>query len=137
RWLTVRAVLARDEPWARAGHEVAWAQVPLEADGTPYLGPDDLRHHPRRSSPALVRGQGGAEFDPVTGRLTRLFGLDVEGPRLERWRAPSDDDRSSGGEFRGRQPGQRPLAHRGGAVDYGDAAVGGARPAGAATDLGG
>ena len=28
-WLTVRAVLAVDEPWAPAGHEVAWGQLPL------------------------------------------------------------------------------------------------------------
>ncbi|MCQ4209553.1 glycoside hydrolase family 2 TIM barrel-domain containing protein, partial [Streptomyces longispororuber] len=26
-WLTVRAVLAADEPWAGAGHEIAWAQA--------------------------------------------------------------------------------------------------------------
>ena len=26
-WLTVRAVLAADEPWAPAGHEVAWGQL--------------------------------------------------------------------------------------------------------------
>lgn len=136
RWLTVRAVLARDEPWARAGHEVAWAQVPLEADGTPYLGPDDLRHHPRRSSPALVRGQGGAEFDPVTGRLTRLFGLDVEGPRLELWRAPIDNDRYSGAEFRWRKLGLHRLTHRVDAVEHGDTVVVRTRTAPAATDLG-
>ena len=28
-WLTVRAVLAADEPWAPAGHEVAWGQVEI------------------------------------------------------------------------------------------------------------
>ena len=30
-WLTVRAVLAADEPWAPAGHEVAWGQLPADA----------------------------------------------------------------------------------------------------------
>jgi beta-galactosidase len=34
-----------------------------------------------------------AEFDERTGRLRRLFGLDVDGPRLELWRAPTDNDR--------------------------------------------
>src|SRR4051794_32742262 len=28
-WLTVRAVLAADETWAPAGHEVAWGQIPI------------------------------------------------------------------------------------------------------------
>ena len=28
-WLTVRAVLAQDEPWAPAGHEVAFGQLPI------------------------------------------------------------------------------------------------------------
>ncbi|MPY55989.1 glycoside hydrolase family 2 TIM barrel-domain containing protein, partial [Streptomyces spongiae] len=28
-WLTLRAVLAGDEPWADAGHEVAWGQLPV------------------------------------------------------------------------------------------------------------
>ena len=28
-WLTVRAVLAADEPWAPAGHEVAWGQIQI------------------------------------------------------------------------------------------------------------
>jgi beta-galactosidase len=32
-------------------------------------------------------------FDGRTGRLRRLFGLDVDGPRLELWRAPTDNDR--------------------------------------------
>src|SRR5262249_31904367 len=31
RLLTVRAVLAKDETWANAGHEVAWAQFALHA----------------------------------------------------------------------------------------------------------
>ena len=30
-WLTVRAVLAADEPWAPAGHEVAWGQIQIAA----------------------------------------------------------------------------------------------------------
>ena len=32
RWLTVRAVLAKDESWAAAGHEVAWAQFQLPTE---------------------------------------------------------------------------------------------------------
>ncbi len=56
-WLTVRAVLAIDEPWAPAGHEVAWGQLPLrEAPPRPKVkGSDPFRF---------------AEFDPRTGVLT-------------------------------------------------------------------
>ena len=38
---------------------------------------------------------GPASFDPITGRLQRLFDLEIDGPRLELWRAPTDNDRSS------------------------------------------
>lgn len=175
RWLTIRAVLARDEPWADAGHEVAWAQVPLNADGTPYQGTDDLRGAPHRPlppggsvtpaegsaferdsdgpafdgpategaatflTPATYGGEievGGATFDPGTGRLTRLFGLDVDGPALELWRAPIDNDRYSGAEGRWRQLGLDRLTHRVDAVETGDGLVVRARVAPAATDLG-
>src|SRR5690606_12377669 len=77
-----------------------------------------------------------AEFDPVTGRLTRLFGLDVEGPRLELWRAPIDNDRYSGAEFRWRKLGLHRLTHRVDAVEHGDTVVVRTRTAPAATDLG-
>ncbi|TDE03401.1 glycoside hydrolase family 2 TIM barrel-domain containing protein [Jiangella asiatica] len=85
-WLTVRAVLAADAAWADAGHEVAWGQGRLRAPA------------PRR--PAVVAGAarmdppsvGGARFDATTGRLVRLGDLDLEGPRLDIWRAPTDND---------------------------------------------
>src|SRR5690606_28282674 len=130
RWLTIRAVLARDEPWAEAGHEVAWAQVPLDTDGTPYQGPEDLRTRPRRGldtrepAPAVYGEEiqvGRAVFDPVTGRLTRLFGLDTEGPRLELWRAPTDTDRYGGAEARWRALGLHRLTHRLDSIERGDA----------------
>lgn len=145
RWLTIRAVLARDEPWADAGHEVAWAQVPLDTDGTPYQGPEDLRTRPRRGldtrepAPAVYGEEiqvGRAVFDPVTGRLTRLFGLDTEGPRLELWRAPTDNDRYGGAEARWRALGLHRLTHRLDSIERGDALTVHTRVAPAATDLG-
>jgi beta-galactosidase len=63
RWLTVRAVLAADLPWAPAGHEVALGQVPL--GGTPAV-------------------PGAAGLLPA--------GLET-GLRLDLWRAPIDNDR--------------------------------------------
>ncbi|SDQ93106.1 glycoside hydrolase family 2 TIM barrel-domain containing protein [Thermostaphylospora chromogena] len=79
-WLTVRAVLAADEPWASAGHEVAWSQALVR----PAVRRTTAPH--RRSPEDL------GTFDPVTGRLVSLGGLPVDGPRLDLWRAPTDND---------------------------------------------
>ncbi|GFJ89582.1 beta-galactosidase [Phytohabitans rumicis] len=80
RWLTVRAVLAADAPWAEAGHEVAWGQGRLAT--------------PARATPRRRPAQRElAEFDPRTGALLSLAGYPVQAPRLDLWRAPTDNDR--------------------------------------------
>jgi beta-galactosidase len=82
--------LASDTPWAPAGHVVALVQH----DRTPAARATVPAHASRRARrPQLARGALPAEFDERTGRLRRLFGLDVDGPRLELWRAPTDNDR--------------------------------------------
>ncbi|MBO1738572.1 glycoside hydrolase family 2 TIM barrel-domain containing protein [Leifsonia sp. TF02-11] len=87
-WVTVEAVLAEDVPWATAGHVVARAQL----DRTPPRAV-------RRKAPAAVSGwrdsSGSidialASFD--RGSLVRLAGRPVAGPRLELFRAPTDND---------------------------------------------
>jgi len=91
RWLTVTASLAKDESWASAGHEIAWAQAGL--DGRPRARP-----RPGADRPAASRGDGrainigDAEFDAGTGLLRRLGDFPVGGPRLDLWRAPVDND---------------------------------------------
>ncbi len=82
-WLTVRAVLAKDTAWAPAGHELAAAQAQLCA-----------------APSSAVRGTAPARdlFDPVSGLLTRLGDLAVEGPRIDLWRAPTDNDRGGGAQ---------------------------------------
>jgi beta-galactosidase len=87
-WVTVRAVLARDEPWAAAGHEVAWAQAPL-GPPLPAPAPAAPRATVRPDRPVEV---GAGRFDPVTGLLVRLGDLPLDGPRLDLWRAPTDND---------------------------------------------
>ena len=90
-WLTVRAVLAAAQPWAPAGHEVAWGQLPLtSADQVTQR----VRVAPGPAGTVTGKGfqLGPARFDR-DGRLTRLGGIDVEGPRLDVWRAPTDNDR--------------------------------------------
>ena len=76
RWATVSARLAHDTDWAEAGLEIAWGQARIE-------NPVPL-HAPAATAAEPV-------FDAL-GRLTSLGGIDVEGPRLDLWRAPTDND---------------------------------------------
>jgi beta-galactosidase len=106
-WLTVRAVLASDEPWAPAGHEVAFGQLPLHAparasiiegsDPLTVAGPREPASERASSAAGIVKGSdpfalAGADFDPRTGVLTRLGPVPLIGPRLDLWRAPTDND---------------------------------------------
>ncbi len=96
-WLTVRAELAEAEPWAPSGHVVARAQFPLsvpDSAATPRPWPAA----PTGIASGAEITLGLATFDARTGLLRRLGDLEVDGPRLELWRAPTDNDRS---EFRG------------------------------------
>jgi beta-galactosidase len=82
-WLTVRFVTAEPEAWADAGHEIAWAQLPLRP------GPD---------RPAVFGLPAGP---PPPGALVDAEGLLVHEliaapPRLALWRAPTDNDRIPG-----------------------------------------
>ncbi len=100
-FLNLRFCLAEDTPWAAAGHEVAWEQFKL-----PYTSPR------RILAPAALHGAmkidrederlvvHGADFsiafDRRSGVLThfdwRGVRLIQSGPRLNVWRAPTDND---------------------------------------------
>lgn len=89
-WLTVSAELADDASWAPAGHVISRAQLDLSAPvprhPSPRLRPGpalDAEHAEIRLGAAVIRG----------GRVVELAGLPVSGPRLELWRAPTDNDR--------------------------------------------
>ena len=135
--LTVRGVLAADEPWAAAGHEVAWTQLPL--------GPRKVAS-PRRSANGMPQRESGRLFvgpavlDERDGRLVWLGPFDTSGPDLQVWRAPTDNDRAPHGQAL--EPGWRRLGldrmhRRVDAVDVdGPSVVVRSRWAPAATDLG-
>jgi beta-galactosidase len=78
-WLTVRATLAADTSWAAAGHEVAWGQGQVSgASATAW---------------PVARAGGESWFDERSGRLLRIGDVPlVESPRLDLWRAPTDND---------------------------------------------
>ncbi|KUN61095.1 glycoside hydrolase family 2 TIM barrel-domain containing protein [Streptomyces griseorubiginosus] len=87
-WLTVTAALAADETWAAAGHEIAWAQGLVVAPAVPPV--------PLTPTPAIAHDGnitlGPARFDALSGVLTQLGDLELDGPRLDVWRAPIDND---------------------------------------------
>jgi beta-galactosidase len=97
--LTVRFESRNALPWADAGHEVAWEQFPVAS-----RKPRSRRPRPKR--PATVETEANSviaqtdgvriEVDRTEGVLTHLDfdGLEplLEGPRLQAWRAPTDND---------------------------------------------
>jgi beta-galactosidase len=151
-WLTVRAVLAADHPWAAAGHKVAWAQFPVgEAPPRwPTVAPvaDSMLPADPASTTAVAAvtvadGEirlGPGRFDRSTGTLTQLGPFPVDGPRLDLWRAPIDNERwfaSEPNELAWRELGLHRMEHRVVAVGTGpDELVVQTRVAPAASRLG-
>ena len=86
-WLVVTATTAGDQAWAPAGHTLAWGQIQLTQPLAPPLGPVG----PVSRTDDEIR-LGSGVFDPRDGRLRRIANLDVTGPRLDLWRAPTDND---------------------------------------------
>jgi beta-galactosidase len=115
-WLTVEARLAATSSWAPAEHVVAWGQGllvdrPRPAKMAAY-GPMPAAATADTASSGFASraeadgsGRGGrdvlalgdARFDAVSGRLLRLGGLELDGPRLDVYRAPIENDRGQGG----------------------------------------
>ncbi|WP_239453154.1 MULTISPECIES: glycoside hydrolase family 2 TIM barrel-domain containing protein [Microbacterium] len=111
--LTVEATLAADVRWAPAGHVIAWAQrvSPATVAGpqTPHppRDPSGLRGSRRESAAPTARRTPTADgastvrvgegvFDAATGRLVRLGGLEIDGPVLDLYRAPTENDHGQG-----------------------------------------
>lgn len=104
-WVCVRALLAADTLWADAGHEVAWGEIPLPSPPRTAFTPRPTAAVGASAAPTTRAGHrlgagrivvGEGELDLATGRLCRLGALELEGPRLDVWRAPTDNDREGG-----------------------------------------
>ncbi|WP_329144105.1 DUF4981 domain-containing protein [Streptomyces sp. NBC_01456] len=96
---TVSAVLDEDTAWAPAGHEIAWGQLP--AGPRPAVSWTATAAPRRGVGNVIVLGPG--TFDAATGTLGYLDGFRIGGPRLDVWRAPTDNDEAAPW-----QPGPRP-----------------------------
>ncbi|MBN1556153.1 MAG: DUF4981 domain-containing protein [Phycisphaerae bacterium] len=100
-FLNVRMFLAKDTTWAKKGHVVAWEQFPLPVKLVKPKAPAkqasaDLAVGQTRDA-IHVKGDGFAvEFDVQQGRLTKFTAggknLLLEGPRVNVWRGPTDND---------------------------------------------
>jgi len=111
-WLTLSFTLSEGTLWADKGHEVAFAQfaVPFAVPKMPALHVADL--------PVLAvnEGEGGITFSGPDWRLSfgrasgridawQYQGRDLlrQGPHLNLWRAPTDNDNASGEQHLARQ----------------------------------
>ena len=96
-WVTVTAALARDEPWAPAGHVLGRGQVRADQSQEPPAGRRVATAPPRRLGSDVQVGD--AVLDARTGHLLRVGSVDVlASPRLDLWRAPTDNDTGMHGE---------------------------------------
>lgn len=107
QWLTVEVALRKDTAWAPAGHVISTAQldctaqldVSASAARRPAKAPRPLSSAGRgETGTGGTLSLGPASLGPAQfedGRLVALAGLPVSGPRLELWRAPTDNDRGS------------------------------------------
>lgn len=91
-WLTIDAVLATATPWAPEGHVVATAQLDRSVRRPVRGGRGRFDWQPGDGTLTL----GIAEF--VGGSLVKLGERAVAGPRLELFRAPTDNDKGAWGD---------------------------------------
>ncbi|MFJ8629484.1 glycoside hydrolase family 2 TIM barrel-domain containing protein [Streptomyces sp. NPDC093568] len=121
---TVRALLAADTAWAPKGHVVAWGQVPVSA-----RQPVPVTASERPAADERVITLGPASFDARSGALRTIGGVEVTAPRLDVWRAPTDND--DGAEWQSdtrwgmlwRKYGLHRMRHRLDAVELSDDAL--------------
>ena len=106
-WLNIRFLLASDALWASVGHEVAWAQfqLPVKAEAIPAVPSGGRLSCKKDGNLLCVEGRDFAlAFDTAWGMISdwtcagrRLL---TKGPKLNFWRATTDNDRAGWGPER-------------------------------------
>lgn len=105
-WLTLRATLRTETRWAGAGHEVAWAQfaLPNPVAWPMHDNPAHLHWTQMPESITLQSGDVQAVVAMDQGQLLEFGRKDrnliVQGPKLQIWRAPTDNDNNDWGDQR-------------------------------------
>jgi beta-galactosidase len=111
RWLTVEVRMRDRSAWAPAGHVVASGQLRVDAAALPGAAARAAVRRLRPAAPATdgaVLDLGAARFE--RGALVELAGLAAEGPELELFRAPTDNDaRNSYGSYDLVDPREHPM----------------------------
>lgn len=96
-WLTVTARTRDDSRWASAGHIVSWGQARLtELELLAVARPATVATVERTTDRDHLT-LGAATFDALSGRLVDVGGVAIEGPWLDLYRAPTENDRGQGG----------------------------------------
>jgi len=100
-WLALSFSLAGDTPWAKRGHEVAWEQfkLPFDVSEAPVLDGVGMPELALEETAERVTVRG-ADFRLAFDRRSGTIGsgqhggreLVRQGPRLNVWRAPTDND---------------------------------------------
>jgi beta-galactosidase/evolved beta-galactosidase subunit alpha len=125
--LNLAFLLARDTPWAPVGHEVAWAQFafPVKASRAPSATSLLRASFHFKNDDTTLRVHG-AKFTWVFDRVRAVIrsweydgaALLHSGPRLNFWRATTDNDRGAAGPAHAwREAGLFRLQHRTDAVE--------------------
>ncbi|MCY2929724.1 MAG: DUF4981 domain-containing protein [Planctomycetota bacterium] len=119
--LTVSLLLAADTPWGPRGHEVAWEQMPLPVKVV-AVPPRPVKAMPpvelvEAGNAVTIRGLDfELAFDAVRGQITSWAAagrtLLRTGPRLNFWRAITDNDRGWDNAGPWRNSGLHRLQHR-------------------------
>jgi beta-galactosidase len=108
-WLTLSFTLAADTPWAEKGHEIAWEQfkVPFEAPSALALPVSTMPTLDLNESDAQAVVEGNdfqLVFDKMEGTIASLRyqgnELIERGPRMNVWRAPTENDLNTWGDER-------------------------------------
>ncbi|MCB1131846.1 MAG: DUF4981 domain-containing protein, partial [Verrucomicrobiae bacterium] len=101
--LSAELRLKHDTAWAKAGHVVAWGQIPIGGDAVtaPQPAAGAAPEVVRDNGLTTVRGAGfTATFDEATATLVKYEAGGrqlLAGPlHLDFWRAPVDNDRANG-----------------------------------------